>query len=86
MLAQVHQRVEGRFPLIGVGGIDSADTALAKIEAGATLVQFYTAMVFKGPGLAREIVEGLAAVCRREGVDGIGRLVGRRAAEIAAGG
>ncbi len=86
VLAQVHQRVEGQFPLIGVGGVDSAETALAKIEAGATLVQFYTAMVFKGPGLARDIVEGLAAICRREGVDGIGRIVGRRAEQIASGG
>ncbi len=86
VLAQVYQRVEGQFPLIGVGGVDSAESALTKIEAGATLVQFYTAMVFKGPGLAREIVEGLAAFCRREGVDGIGRLVGRRAAAIASQG
>ncbi len=84
VLAQVYQRVEGQFPLIGVGGVDSAETALAKFEAGATLVQFYTAMVFRGPGLAREVAEGLAAVCRREGVDGIGRLVGRRASAHAA--
>jgi dihydroorotate dehydrogenase len=85
VLAQVYERVEGRFPLIGVGGLDSAETALAKIEAGATLVQFYTAMVFKGPGLAREIADGLAAVCRREGMDSIRQLVGRRAGAIAAG-
>ncbi len=85
VLAQVYQRVEGQFPLIGVGGVDSAEAALAKIEAGATLVQFYTAMVFKGPGLAREIADGLAAICRREGVDMIGRLVGRRAGAISAG-
>ncbi len=85
VLAQVFLRVEGQFPLVGVGGVDSAETALAKIEAGASLVQFYTAMVFKGPGLAREIGEGLAAICQREGVDGIGRLVGRRASGIATG-
>jgi dihydroorotate dehydrogenase len=79
VLAQVYRRVERQFPLIGVGGIDGPEAALAKIEAGATLVQFYTAMVFKGPGLARDIVDGLAAACAREGVERIGALVGRRA-------
>jgi len=81
VLAQVYRRVESQFPLIGVGGVDSAEAALAKIEAGATLVQLYTAMVFKGPGLVREIAVGLADACRREGAGGIADFVGRRAAE-----
>jgi dihydroorotate dehydrogenase len=83
VLAQTYRRLEGRLPLVGVGGVDGPETALAKIEAGATLVQFYTAMVFKGPGLAREVSEGLAAACRRSGAERIADLVGRRAAEIA---
>lgn len=58
-LAQLYQRLEGRIPLIGVGGIDTADAALAKIEAGATLLQLYSALVFKGPALITEIVAGL---------------------------
>jgi dihydroorotate dehydrogenase len=79
VLAQAYRRVERQFPLIGVGGIDSAATALAKIEAGATLIQFYSAMVFKGPGLAKQIVSGLAEACRRENITSISAIVGRRA-------
>lgn len=82
VLAQTFRRVEGQFPLIGVGGIDSAATALAKIEAGATLIQFYSAMVFKGPGLAREIATGLAEICHREKIASIAAIVGRKALAI----
>ncbi len=83
VLAQTFLRVDGQFPLVGVGGIDSVDTALAKIEAGATLIQFYSAMVFKGPGLAREIVQGLATVCGREGLPGLATFTGRKATDWA---
>lgn len=79
MLAQCYQRVEGQFPLIGVGGIDSAETAFDKIEAGATLIQFYSSMVYKGPGLAREIIDGLTAICARERLKSITEATGRKA-------
>jgi dihydroorotate dehydrogenase len=79
VLAQVYKRVEKQFPLVGVGGIDSTETALAKIAAGASLIQFYSAMVFKGPGLANEIKAGLVAACKAEGVDSITALVGTKA-------
>jgi dihydroorotate dehydrogenase len=59
LLAQTFQRVERRLPLIGVGGIDSAETAWTKIQAGASLIQFYTALVYRGPGLVAEIKRGL---------------------------
>lgn len=59
MLAQTFVRVEKQFPLIGVGGIDSAEKAIAKIEAGATLVQLYSALVYEGPGLAARIKRGV---------------------------
>jgi dihydroorotate dehydrogenase len=55
MLAQTFLRVEGRFPLIGVGGIDSGQSAWLKIRAGATLIQLYTALVYKSPGLLDDI-------------------------------
>ena len=51
MLARVYRLTEGRLPLIGVGGIDSGETALAKIEAGASLIQLYTGLIFEGLGL-----------------------------------
>lgn len=61
LLAQAYLRVERQFPLIGIGGIDSAATALAKIEAGASLIELYSALVFKGPRLISEIKSGLLA-------------------------
>ena len=54
MLARIYQLTEGRLPLIGVGGIDSGAAALAKIEAGASLLQLYTGLVFEGPKLIGE--------------------------------
>ncbi len=59
MLAKTYQRVERQFPLVGVGGIDSAITARAKIEAGASLLQIYSGLVFKGPALVADIKAGL---------------------------
>ena len=58
ILAEVSRRVAGKFPLIGVGGIHSAATARAKLEAGATLVQLYSSLIYKGPGLVAEIKRG----------------------------
>src|SRR5262249_8884458 len=55
MLAETFVRTEGAFPLIGVGGIDSGATAIAKIKAGATLLQLYTALIYRGIGLVTEI-------------------------------
>lgn len=60
VLAETARRVEGRMPLVGVGGIDSAEAAWAKIAAGATLVQLYSGLVFRGPGLVTEIRRALA--------------------------
>ncbi len=61
MLARTWQRVENQFPLVGAGGIDSADAAWQKIRAGAALVQLYSGMVYRGFGLIDEIKTGLAA-------------------------
>ena len=61
MLAECFRRVERQFPLVGVGGVEDAATTMAKIEAGATLVQLYSALVFGGPGLVGEIKRGLLA-------------------------
>jgi dihydroorotate dehydrogenase len=61
MLREAHRRVEAQFPLIGVGGIDGPQAALAKLDAGATLVQLYSALVFDGPELITRIKRGLSA-------------------------
>jgi dihydroorotate dehydrogenase len=64
------------IPLIGVGGIATADDAWQRIRAGASLVQLYTAMVYEGPGIARRIALGLAGRLAREGMSNIAEAVG----------
>jgi dihydroorotate dehydrogenase len=84
MLAETYVRVEGVFPLVGAGGIDSGAAALAKIRAGASLIQLYSALVFHGLGLAGEIKAELLAAFEREGVDSIGDFIGADAASVTA--
>jgi dihydroorotate dehydrogenase len=83
MLARVHQLTQGKLPLIGVGGIDSPEAALAKIEAGASLLQLYTGLVFEGPPLIGRIKQALIGAMAKQGSDSLGPLIGRRAAEWA---
>lgn len=84
MLAETYVRVEGAFPLIGTGGIDSGETALAKIKAGAALVQVYSSLVFRGLSMVGEIKNYLADTLRREGYAGLDVLVGADAAAMTA--
>jgi dihydroorotate dehydrogenase len=84
VLAETFVRAEGAFPLIGVGGIDSGPTAIAKIKAGATLVQLYTALVFRGIALLSEIKADLAAALKRGHRDSLAAMVGVDAAEMTA--
>jgi len=76
LLAEICALTGGKLPLIGVGGVASAEDAYAKIRAGASLVQLYTAMVFEGPGLVPAITGGLAALLRRDGFASIADAVG----------
>jgi dihydroorotate dehydrogenase len=84
MLAETFVRAEGAFPLIGVGGIDSGPTAIAKIKAGASLVQVYSGMVYRGMGLLHEIKADLAAALKRGHRDSLASMVGVDAAEMTA--
>jgi len=81
-LAQMRQRTS--LPIIGVGGIHSPDTALAKFEAGANAIQLYSALVFGGLDLLDRIKRGLAAAVRNAGKTNIAELVGTKTAEWAA--
>jgi len=83
MLAETFLRVEGQFPIVGVGGVDSAETAFAKIEAGATLLQVYSALVFEGVGLVGRIKRGLVGRLAQEKLDSLGAVVGRKARDWA---
>ena len=76
ILRDMYRLTQGRLPLIGVGGVASADGAYAKIRAGASLVQLYTALVFAGPALLGEIKTGLADRLRRDGFASVGDAVG----------
>ncbi len=84
MVAETYVRVEGAFPLVGVGGIDSGGAALMKSRAGASLIQLYSALVYKGLGLLDEIKTDLVSVLRRTGRDSLGEIVGADAANITA--
>jgi dihydroorotate dehydrogenase len=84
MLARVYRLTQGRIPLIGIGGIDSGAAAIAKIEAGATLLQLYTALVYEGPGLVARIKRDLVRYAEQEKLARIGEASGRRAEDWAA--
>jgi dihydroorotate dehydrogenase len=75
-LRDLYRRTGGKLPLIGVGGIASAADAYAKIRAGASLVQLYTALVFEGPGLVRRIKQELAALLQHDGFNNVTEAVG----------
>ncbi len=78
VLAQLSQLTKGEIPLIGVGGISTAEQAYAKICAGASAVQFYTAMVYGGISLAAEIAEGLDRLLARDGFTSVAQAVGSK--------
>jgi len=84
MVAETYVRTEGAFPLIGVGGIDSGGAALTKIRAGASLIQLYSSLVYKGLGLVEDIKNDLASTLLRTGRDSLSEIVGADAATITA--
>jgi len=75
-LAEFARATGGRLPIIGCGGVASGADAYAKIRAGASLVQLYSALVFYGLPLVNEIKRELAALLRRDGFSSIGEAVG----------
>ena len=84
MVAETYVRVEGAFPLIGVGGIDSGGAALTKIRAGASLIQLYSSLIYKGLGLVEDIKRDLASTLLRTGREQLSEIVGSDAATITA--
>lgn len=76
VLAAMHKRTQGKIPLIGVGGVSSANDAYIKIRAGASLVQLYTALVYEGFGLPDRINRGLVQLLARDGFKNVGEAVG----------
>jgi dihydroorotate dehydrogenase len=81
IIRYLYQRTEGKLPIIGVGGIFTAEDAWEKIAAGASLIQVYTGLVYEGPSIAREIVGGLKQRLARAGLTSFGQAVGCKAPE-----
>ena len=75
-LAQTYLACKGKIPLIGVGGVDSAETAYAKIRAGASLVQLYTALTYRGPCLFKSINDGLNLLIKNDNFRNIRDAIG----------
>lgn len=84
VLAKMRQRLGPEMPLIGVGGIDSAETAAEKMRAGADLIQLYTGFIYGGPLLPGRILRGLSRICDREQLARLSDLRDSRTADYAA--
>jgi dihydroorotate dehydrogenase len=79
VIRYIYRRTQGRLPIIGVGGIFSAEDAYEKIRAGASLVQLYTGLIYCGPGLPYQITKGLLHLLQRDGFTHLSQAVGRGA-------
>jgi dihydroorotate dehydrogenase len=77
VLGEMYKLTQGKIPLIGCGGVSSGADAYAKIRAGASLVQLYTALVFEGPGLVSRIKRDLTALLKRDGFKSVSEAVGK---------
>ncbi|CAK0753431.1 Dihydroorotate dehydrogenase (quinone) [Azospirillaceae bacterium] len=76
LIGKMHRLLSGRLPIIGVGGVASPDGAYAKIRAGASLIQLYTALVYQGPLLVARIKSGLVQRLRADGFSSLAQAVG----------
>ena len=81
LLAQAYRSTGGALALIGCGGIEDGATALAKIEAGASLIQLYTSLALKGPSVVTQVLNGLVRAIEQRGAPNVVALVGARAGE-----
>jgi dihydroorotate dehydrogenase len=70
------ERAAGRVPIVGAGGVMSADDAYRKFRAGASLVQVYTGLIYGGPGLVKRLNEGVAGLLARDGFSRVEEAVG----------
>ena len=76
LVKYLYRKTKGNKPIIGVGGIASAEQAYERVKAGASLIQIYTGLVYQGPGLIRDIKEGLVRLMEEDGHSSISKVVG----------
>lgn len=76
VVRRIYKQTKGKLPIIGSGGIFSAEDAYEKIRAGASLIEIYTALIYRGPGILREITEGLRRLLAEDGYSHISQAVG----------
>ncbi|ASS64885.1 MULTISPECIES: quinone-dependent dihydroorotate dehydrogenase [unclassified Paenibacillus] len=76
VVAAIYRQTGGKLPIIGSGGIFTAEDAYAKIRAGASLVEIYTSMIYKGPGIVKEIASGLRELLLRDGHSHLREAIG----------
>ncbi|MNH46656.1 Dihydroorotate dehydrogenase [compost metagenome] len=72
----MYRLTEGKLPIVGSGGIFTAEDAYDKIRAGASLVELYTALIYEGPGLVGQINEGLRRLLKKDGFRHVSEAVG----------
>ena len=76
LIRKFYKETNGKIPIIGVGGIDSGEAAFEKISAGATAVQLYTGMVYKGPGIVKDIKKDLIQILKKQNIKSISEAIG----------
>ena len=79
MIKKFYKQLNGKIPIIGVGGINSGKSAYEKIIAGASLLQLYTGFVYRGPSTAKDIKKELIEILKAEGIKNIQDAIGKDA-------
>ena len=77
MIKKFYKQLNGKLPIIGVGGVNSGKSAYEKIIAGASLLQLYTGFVFRGPSTAKEIKKELIQILKAEGIKNLSEVIGK---------
>ena len=77
MIKKFYKQLNGKIPIIGVGGINSGKSAYEKIIAGASLLQLYTGFVYRGPSAGKDIKKELIQILKAEGINNIKDVVGK---------
>ena len=79
IIKKFYKQLNGKIPIIGVGGVNSGKSAYEKIIAGASLLQLYTGFVYKGPFVVRDIKKELIQILKSEGISNIKDIIGKGA-------